>query len=76
MEWENPWGPPCDMLKLVKYGDLLGPRVLLLYPMVIMIIIMYICIYIYIAYVFKMHTVVIVFQRFSSSKLEEMSIPI
>ena len=48
MEWENPWGPPCDMLKLVKYGDLLGPRVLLLYPMVIMIIIMYICIYIYI----------------------------
>ena len=75
------------MLKLVKYGDLLGPRVLLLYPMVIMIIIiciyvyMYICIsyiyiYIYIAYVFKMHTIVIVFQRFSSSNLEEMSIPI
>ena len=86
MEWENPWGPPCDMLKLVKYGDLLGPRVLLLYPMVIMIIIIcIICIlciscisyiYIYIAYVFKMHTIVIVFQRFSSSNLEEMSIPI
>ena len=54
LEWKNPWGPPCDMLKLVKFGDLLGPRVLLLDPIVIMIIItciyiyMYICIYVYV----------------------------